>query len=59
MKTERDYHGCSIFKHGTKSFGIVVGGEFKRGTLDSTEIIELDQESPKWTKGTQDKSKIL
>jgi len=47
MITERRYHGCAIFQHGTKSFGIVAGG-YER---DSTEIIELDQESPEWTEG--------
>ena len=66
MKTRRAYHGCSIFKHGTKTFGIVSGGG--RGLywtnatnvqLNSTEIIDFDQESPKWTEGMQDKSKLL
>merc|ERR1712241_470453 len=35
MKTERAGHGCSIFQHGTKSFGFVAGGYFG-GFLDST-----------------------
>merc|ERR1712062_914637 len=47
MKTERIGHGCSTFQHGTKSFGIVAGGLVE----DSTEMIELDQESPSWTEG--------
>ena len=51
MKTERGYHGCSIFQHGNKSFGIVSGGFSNRTRLDSTEMIDLDQESPKWTEG--------
>ena len=55
MKTERYFHGCSTFQHGTKSFGIVAGGPLE----DSTEMIDLDQESPKWTEGMQDKSKIV
>ena len=60
MKTRRYHHGCSIFQHGTKSFGIVSGGIRKREEyLASTEIIDFDHESSKWTKGTQDKSKIL
>ena len=59
MKTRRYHHGCSTFKHGTKSFGIVSGGRIGGGVLDSTEMINLDQESPKWTKGMQDKSKIV
>jgi len=55
MKTERGGHGCAIFQHGTKSFGIVGGGYSE----DTTEMIELDQESPEWTEGMQDKSKIV
>ena len=64
MKTDRYNHGCSIFKHGTQTFGIVSGG-MKKGNiphwrhLDTTEIIDLDQESPRWMKGMQDKSKIV
>jgi len=52
MKTGRRNHGCSIFQHGTTSYGIVAGG-YKRGwsQLDSTEMINLDQESPTWTEG--------
>ena len=55
MKTGRFIHGCSIFQHGTKSFGIVAGGYGQ----DSTEMIDLDQESPSWTEGMQDQSKIV
>jgi len=51
MKTGRRSHGCSVFQHGTKSYGIVSGGRYSDGLLDSTEIIELDQESPTWTEG--------
>jgi len=51
MKTGRSYHGCSIFHHENKSFGIVAGGTIGGGYLDSTEMIELDQESPTWTEG--------
>merc|ERR1712062_375321 len=47
MKTGRFYHGCATFQHGTKSYGIVAGGYGE----DSTEIIELDLESPTWTEG--------
>merc|ERR1712062_243 len=50
LNTRRTYHGCSIFKHGTKSYGIVSGGVLSK-KLDSTEMINLDQESPKWTEG--------
>ena len=59
MKTERHGHGCSIFQHGTKSYGIVSGGTSWPNYLDSTEMIELDQESPTWTDGMQDKSKMV
>ena len=58
MKTERSTHGCSTFHLGRKTFGIVAGG-YDSGALDSTEIIDLDQESPTWTEGMQDKSKIV
>ena len=54
MKTARGWHGCSIFQHGRKSFGIVSGG-LNGGYLNSTEMIDLDQESPKWTEGIQGK----
>ena len=59
MKTRRVWHGCSIFQNGTKSFGIVAGGSNWNGELDSTEMINLDQESPSWTEGMQNKSKIV
>ena len=69
LKTGRAHHGCTIFQHRTKSFGIVAGGHVsgssrgcerpRCGYLDSTEMIDLDEESPKWTEGMQDKSKIV
>ena len=60
MKTTsfRGEHGCSTFKHGTKTVGIVAGG-YQMIKLDSSEIIDLDQEIPTWTEGMQDKSKIV
>ena len=58
MKTGRSNHGCSVFQHGTKSYGIISGG-YDGSRLDSTEIIDFDQESPSWTEGMQDKSKIV
>ena len=58
MKTGRTTHGCSVFQHGTKSYGIISGG-WAGSRLDSTEMINLDQESPSWTEGMQDKSKIV
>ena len=60
MKTKRQDHGCSIFQHGNKSFGIVSGGNninfggYYGERLNSTEMIELDQISPTWTEGMQD-----
>ena len=59
MKTGRSNHGCSVFQHGTKSYGIISGGRDGSDRLDSTEMIGLDQESPSWTEGMQDKSKIV
>ena len=59
MKTGRSNHGCSVFQHGTKSYGIISGGWHGYDRLDSTEMINLDQESPSWTEGMQDKSKIV
>ena len=58
MKTGRNRHGCSVLQHGTKSYGIISGG-YDGSRLDSTEIIDFDQESPSWTEGMQDKSKSL
>ena len=56
MTRIRRDHGCSTFKLGTKTYGIVAGGYHEdRGYLDSAEIIDLDQESPTWTEGMQDK----
>ena len=63
MKTKRQDHGCSIFQHGNKSFGIVSGGNninfggYYGERLNSTEMIELDQISPTWTEGMQDQYK--
>ena len=63
MKTKRQDHGCSIFQHGTKSYGIVSGGnkfeKYDRERLNSTEMIDLDQESPTWTEGMQEQSQIV
>ena len=60
MKAGRNDHGCSIFHNGTKSFGIISGGTMSGATaINSTEMIDFDQESPEWTEGTQDKSKIV
>ena len=68
MLMRRWYHGCATFQMGDKTYGIVSGGnrDPEPGSsiprsygvqLDSTEIIELDQRSPTWTEGMQEKSK--
>ena len=59
MTTRRVAHGCSIVQLGSKSYGVVSGGYYDRKLLDSTEMINLDQESPTWIDGMQDKSKIV
>ena len=61
MKTGREMHGCAILQNGSKSFGIVSGGynHYGGGELDSTEMIDLDQESHEWFRGMQDQSKIV
>jgi len=51
MRTERRGHGCATFQYGTKSFGIVAGGNIGKRYLDSTKMIALDQESPEWIEG--------
>merc|ERR1712004_472435 len=50
MRTRRSYQGCSTFHLGRKTFGIVSGG-FYNGFLDSTEMIDFDEDSPTWTEG--------
>ena len=56
MKMKRLHYGCTTFNLGTKTFGIVSGGlnNGKEVRLDSTEIIDLDQNHPTWTEGMQD-----
>merc|ERR1712062_363360 len=50
--TSRSYHGCSTFHLGRKTFGIVSGGIVAGGDyLDSTEWIDLEEDSPTWTEG--------
>merc|ERR1711860_15272 len=51
MKTARSVHGCSTFHLGRKTFGIVAGGWGNSGKLDSTEWIDLEEDSPTWTEG--------
>ena len=52
MRRGRERHGCATFHLGSKIYGIASGGE----DLDSTEIIDLAQNSPTWTKGMLEKS---
>ena len=68
INTARNDHGCSIFHHGGKSYGIVSGGWDGHNLLDSTEMIDLDDLDQRpnggwyhlsWTEGMPDKSKIV
>ena len=59
MNVRRSSHGCSIVHLGTKTYGVVSGGYGHGRYLHSTEWIDLDQESPRWTEGMQVKSKIV
>ena len=56
MTSRRRNHGCSTLQLGKKTYGIVAGGYVH---LDSTEWIDLKEDSPTWTEGMQDKSKIV
>merc|ERR1712047_233865 len=47
MTSRRYLHGCSTFQLGRKTFGIVAGGLVR----DSTEWIDLEEDSPTWTEG--------
>ena len=59
MKTNRAGHGCAAFNLGRKTYGILVGGKdedwkFSNPSiwyLDSTEWIDLNEDSPIWTEG--------
>ena len=59
MTSRRREHGCSTLQLGRKTFGVVAGGWDYNGCLDSTEWIDLEEDSPTWTEGMQDKSKIV
>ena len=54
----RGGHGCATLQLGRKNFGVVAGG-YLGNILDSTEWIDLEEDSPTWTEGMQDKSKIV
>merc|ERR1712062_68907 len=55
MTTGRSSHACATFHLGTKTFGIVSGGHTKEYDgdefLDSTEIIDFEEDSATWTEG--------
>ena len=55
MTSRRDEHACSTLQLGRKTLGVVAGGYY----LDSTEWIDLEEDSPTWSEGMQDKSKIV
>merc|ERR1711860_3979 len=48
MTSRRSGHACSTLQLGRKNFGIVAGGF---GGFDSTEWIDLEEDSPTWTEG--------
>ena len=58
MTSARGGHGCATLQLGRKNFGVVAGGYYYE-ELDSTEWIDLEEDSPTWTEGMQDKSKIV
>merc|ERR1711860_429532 len=47
MTSKRIGHSCSTFNLGRKTFGVVAGGYY----LDSTEWIDLEEDSPTWSEG--------
>ena len=68
MRSKRWKHGCATFQMGGKRYGIVSGGSIDGKCpevgdfgfqLDSTEVIDLDQRSPTWNEGKNEKSKIV
>merc|ERR1711860_322788 len=51
MTSRRWRHGCATLQLGRKTFGVVAGGREYTNYLDSTEWIDLEEESPTWTEG--------
>merc|ERR1712049_68466 len=51
MTSPRTSHGCSTLKLERRTFGIVAGGSYGNYYFDSTEIIDLEEDSPTWTEG--------
>merc|ERR1712004_627305 len=51
MTSARSSHSCSTFNLGRKTFGVVAGGYDYPNVLDSTEWIDLEEDSATWTEG--------
>merc|ERR1712062_572850 len=51
MTSARIWHGCATLQLGRKTFGIVSGGGSYGNFYDSTEWIDLEEDSPTWTEG--------
>merc|ERR1711860_317863 len=51
MTSARVDHACSTLQLGRKTFGVVAGGREYTNYLDSTEWIDLKEDSPTWTEG--------
>merc|ERR1719231_2042954 len=51
MTSKRRAHACSTLQLGRKNFGVVAGGYDHPNYFDSTEWIDLEEESPTWTEG--------
>merc|ERR1711860_430512 len=51
MTSRRRNHGCSTLQLGRKTFGVVAGGYDRPNVLDSTEWIDLEEDSPTWSEG--------
>jgi len=51
MTSRRYFHGCSTLHLVRKTYGIVAGGYYNGNYFDSTEWIDLEEDSPTWTEG--------
>merc|ERR1711860_399436 len=51
MTSRRYFHGCSPLHLVRKTYGIVAGGYYNGNYFDSTEWIDLEEDSPTWTEG--------
>merc|ERR1712004_101460 len=60
MTSKRIDHSCSTFNLGRKTFGIVAGGGVGDWNfLDSTEWIDLEEDSPTWTEGPKITQRVV